>query len=207
MSSRSSHGGRPAHPIGGVLAGGLSTRMGAPKAGIELAGRPLIAYAIEAIATAGLEPVVVAKPDSEIPDVDCPVIREPDSTPHAAAGILAALRASGGPVVVMACDMPFVAPQLVAWLAGLDAPVAVPKVGGRLHPLLARYTPPVEAALEQAVRDGAPLQRMVAGLRPLIVDTDELSRFGDPERITFNVNDRDDLSTAERMLAASTPAR
>jgi molybdopterin-guanine dinucleotide biosynthesis protein A len=182
--------------------------MGAPKAAIELAGRPLIAYAIDAIVAAGLEPVVVAKPDSEIPDVDCPVVRETEAAQHPAAGILAALRAGGnGPVVVVACDMPFVAPQLVAWLAAVDAPAAIPRVGGRLHPLLARYTPTVELALETAVREATPLQETAAGLRPLIVERGGLSRFGDPERITFNVNDRDDLAAAERLMSVAAPGR
>jgi molybdopterin-guanine dinucleotide biosynthesis protein A len=44
-----------------ILAGGRSSRMGEPKAGIELAGRPLISYPIAAARIAGLEPLVVAK--------------------------------------------------------------------------------------------------------------------------------------------------
>ena len=53
--------------IGAVLAGGASRRMGEPKALVELAGRPLIAHAVSAVADAGLEPVIVAKPDSPVP--------------------------------------------------------------------------------------------------------------------------------------------
>ena len=44
-----------------VLAGGASRRMGAPKACVELGGRPLISYPLEAAAAAGLSAVVVAK--------------------------------------------------------------------------------------------------------------------------------------------------
>lgn len=182
--------------------------MGAPKAGLELAGRPLIAHPIETMIAAGLETVVVAKADSELPSVECPVIRDADSARHPAAGILAALRgAEGRPVVVLACDMPFVPPELVAFLAGLDVPVAAPRWRGRLQPLLARYGPSVAPALEKAIREAAPLQETVTALDPVIVDEAELARFGDPERLTFNVNDRDDLAAAERLLASAAPSR
>lgn len=181
--------------------------MGVPKAGVELAGRPLIAYPLEAMAAAGLDPVVVAKAASRLPPLDCRVVREPDSEPHPGAGIVAALRAAEGrPVVVAACDMPFVPPGLAAHLAGLDVDAAVPRAGGRLQPLLARYEPSVVPALETAVARAESLRRAVARLEPRILDAVELARFGDLERMTFNVNDRDDLAAAERLMATA-PSR
>ena len=187
---------------GGVLAGGAGSRMGEPKAGIRLAGRPLIAYPIDAVRAAGLEPVVVAKPESPLPDVGCPVIHDGDARRHPAAGILAALRAEGGaPVVVVACDMPFVPPELLDLLAGLDAAAAVPRVHGRLEPLLARYAPAAIPALEGAAGGGA-LHEAIAALDPVIVEEADMARFGEPERMVSNVNDRAALAAAERLLAA-----
>jgi molybdenum cofactor guanylyltransferase len=175
--------------------------MGHAKAMVALADRPLIAYPIEALGAAGIEPVVIAKPHSELPPLDCRVVRERDSTTHPAAGILAALRAGpGGPVVVVACDMPFVAPRLLAFLAGLDAPAAVPRVRGQLQPLLARYAPSTAPALEQAIERGASLRETMRALGPLVVEGEGLARFGDAERMTFNVNDPHDLATAERFV-------
>jgi molybdenum cofactor guanylyltransferase len=187
--------------IGAVLAGGESSRMGAPKAGVDLAGRPLVAHAIEAVVAAGLEPVVVAKPRSELPRIDCPVIRDAHPVPHPAAGILTALEACGAPVVVVACDMPFVPAPLLASLAGLDVAVAVTRVRDRLQPLLARYGPSAGPALEEAIERGRPLHEAVAALEPLVLEAGDLARFGDPERIAFNVNNRDDLAAAERLMA------
>lgn len=186
--------------IGAVLAGGRSSRMGRPKAGVELAGRPLIAYPIEALATAGYDPVVVAKDGSELPELDCPIVREPHPSSHPAAGILAALGVARGPVVVVACDMPFVPPQLLMVLAQLAAPVAVPMVAGRLEPLLARYEPDVAPALEGAIDRDQPLRETIHALDPLILGPDELAGFGDQRLIAFNVNDRRDLETAERLM-------
>ncbi len=182
--------------------------MAAPKATVELAGRPLIAYPVEAMAAAGLAPVVVAKPDSELPPLEVPVVRETDADSHPAAGIVAALRTGRGrPVVVAACDMPFVPSELLALLAGLGVPVAAAGADGRLQPLLARYEPSVVPALQTAIAGAESLRGAVARLDPLILGATELARFGDPRRITFNVNDRADLAAAERLLAAGAPSR
>jgi molybdenum cofactor guanylyltransferase len=178
--------------------------MGRPKAAVELAGRPLVAYPVEAIVAAGLEPVVVAKPASELPSLGFRIVREREGAVHPAAGILAALHAADGdPIVVLGCDMPFVTPALVGHLAGLDVPVAVPRIRGRLQPLLARYDRSAENALESAVRHGEPLHRAMGGLDPLILEAEQLAAFGPPERIAYNVNDSGDLATAERMLAVA----
>jgi molybdopterin-guanine dinucleotide biosynthesis protein A len=186
-----------------VLAGGASARMGEPKPVIELVGRPLITYPIEAVRAAGLEPVVVAKPDTVLPDLSCRVVHDRDPRSHPAAGIVAAVRAAdGAPVVVLACDMPFVRPQLIDFLADSEAAVAIPRVRGRLEPLLARYTPAAIPMLEAAIEHQGPLQEAAAALDPLIVEEAELARFGEPERMTSNVNDRAALASAEQLIAA-----
>jgi len=161
MSSRTSAGDRNEALVGAVLAGGRSSRMGRPKATLELAGRPLIAYPLESVAAAGLEPIVVAKKDSELPDLDCRVISDEDGRSHPASGIAAALEAAGGPVVVLACDMPFVPAQLVSVLAQLTARIALVKVDGRTQPLLARYEPGVAAGLERAADRDEPLREAI----------------------------------------------
>ena len=53
-----------------VLAGGLSRRMGVPKALVELGGRPLLAWPLAAALDAGLEAFVVAKRGSPLPPLD-----------------------------------------------------------------------------------------------------------------------------------------
>lgn len=175
--------------------------MGRPKATLELAGRPLISYVMDSVGAAGLEPIVMAKRGSELPDLECRVVREEEQRSHPAAGIVAALEAAGGPVVVVACDMPFVPAQLLSVLAQVAARVAVPMVDGRLQPLLARYEPGVAPELERAVDRGEPLREAIQALDPLVLGPDELAGFADPSLIAFNLNDRDDLATAERLMA------
>ena len=149
---------------------------------------------------------MVAKEGSTLPEVDCRIVREVDPTPHPAAGILAALQAAEGPVVVLACDMPFVPAGLLAVLAQLPARAAVPTLGGRPQPLLARYGPSAAARLERAVERRERLREAVGALDPMVLGRDELAGFGDPEWIAFNVNDRRDLAIAERLVAPA-PSR
>jgi len=193
-------------PIGAVLAGGASRRMGEPKAMLDLAGKPLIAHAVESVAAAGLETIVVAKPDSPVPPLGVPVLDEPAEPRHPLTGIVAALRyAEARPVVVIACDMPLVPPALIAALARLDDPVAVVRIGDGIEPLLARYSPSVEPALMASLRVGDSLRHAVAGLHPRLITEGDLSAYGDPQRIALNVNSPSDLALARSLLEG--PAR
>ncbi|MET0730680.1 MAG: molybdenum cofactor guanylyltransferase [Solirubrobacterales bacterium] len=192
--------------VGAVLAGGLSRRMGEPKAVVELAGRPLVARVVSTVGSAGLEPIVVAKPDSPLPPLDCRVLSEPSEPRHPLTGLLTALRASAGRgVIAIACDMPLVPAKFLRWFAEIEAPLAVCEVGGRLEPLLGRYAPEASAALAAALADGAAMREAVAALDPHVVSEREIARFGDPARIVFNVNSPEDLAAAERLLGRSEP--
>lgn len=185
--------------LGAVLAGGLGSRLGARKAGIELGGRPLISYPLAAIAAAGLDAVVLTKPGEGLPALDVPVLVEPAEPRHPLCGIVAALR-MGRPIVAVACDLPFVAPGLIELLAEAREPLVVPTLGGRPQPLLARYEPGLLPQLEAALEREEPLTRTVESLGPRLLAEDELARFGDPRRLLFNVNDPDDLREAEALL-------
>jgi molybdopterin-guanine dinucleotide biosynthesis protein A len=185
---------------GVVLAGGHGSRLGGDKAAVELAGRLLISYPLEAIAAAGLEAVVVTKPgEAPEPRDEVTVLEEPAAPRHPLCGIVAALRV-GRPVVAVACDLPFVAPRLIELLAEAPEPLVVPTLDGRPQPLLARYEPSLLPQLEEALAREEPLVRTVEALGPRWLTEDDLARFGDPRRLLFNVNDRDDLREAEALL-------
>jgi molybdopterin-guanine dinucleotide biosynthesis protein A len=187
--------------LGAVLAGGRGRRLGGAKAKVELAGRPLVSHSLAALEAAGLEAIVVAKPDTELPPLGCPVVREPELPRHPLCGIVAALREAGGrAVVVLACDMPLAAPALLERLAAAGEPLVVPAPGGRLEPLQARYGAALLPALEAALAREEPLRRTVAALVPRRLGDEELARCGDPARLFLNVNDDADLRLAERAL-------
>ena len=177
--------------------------MGEPKAMVELASRPLVSRVVATVGSAGLDPVVVAKPDSPLPKLDCRVLTEPSEPSHPLNGVVTALGASAGRgVVAIACDMPLVPAKLLSWLAQLEERVAVCEVGGRLEPLLGRYSPGVSAQLAESLAAGASMRDAVAALDPFVIAEERVARFGDPARIFFNVNSREDLERAEQLLAA-----
>jgi molybdopterin-guanine dinucleotide biosynthesis protein A len=188
--------------VGAVLAGGAGSRIGGAKALVELAGRPLVSYPLAAVADAGLEPLVVAKRATPLPALEARVAVDSVEGPHPLHGVSTALAAGGGrPVVAVACDMPFVTAELLAWLAGLDG-TAVPVVDGAIQPLLARYAPHVGPGLDAAAHRGSSAASAIAALGPRRIARSELAAFGDPERLLFNVNDARDLERAAALLAA-----
>ena len=193
----------PARPIGVVLAGGAGRRMGGGKASVELHGVPLLAYPVAALQAVLDEVVVVAKGDSELPPLPgIGIWTEPDAPRHPLTGIVHALeQVDGRAVLVCAGDLPFVTAPLVAELARADAggaPALVPRAGGRLQPLLARYEPgalaPLAAALAGLER-AARLYEIVAAIGPRTLEIAD-------ERPFFNVNRPEDLLTAAALLDA-----
>jgi molybdopterin-guanine dinucleotide biosynthesis protein A len=187
--------------VGAVLAGGASRRMGAPKATLVLAGRPLLEYPLAAVQGAGLEPVVVAKTDSPIPSLAVARWTEPAEPVHPLTGIVTALEAAASrPVLTVACDMPFVTAELLADLAARIGPAVVPEAGGRLHPLLARWDPAVLPELTEALGRAASLHELAGELGAVRVAESELARFGDPARLLFNVNAPGDLERAAELF-------
>ena len=187
--------------LAAILAGGAGSRMDEPKATAELAGRPLIAYAVAVARAAGLAPFVVAKADSVLPDLDCPVLIEPDEPRHPLTGIVAALEHAEMPIVVLPCDAPLIPPDLLAVLAATRSPLAMPE-DPRLQPLIARYSPSLLDRLREA-RDGAvPLTELAGNLGGLRLGESRLRLLGDPEQMFANANEPADLERIAEVLRA-----
>ena len=106
-------------PIGVILAGGQGRRIGGSKAIVKLRGRPLIVYALEAVASVLGEVAVIAKPDTELPSLSgVTVWIEPEAPQHPVVGIKHALAlANGRPVFICAADLPLVTPALIERIA------------------------------------------------------------------------------------------
>jgi molybdopterin-guanine dinucleotide biosynthesis protein A len=189
-----------------VLAGGRGERIGGAKPTRELAGRPLIDYPLAAARAAGLEAIVVAKRDTELPSgLAEPLVVEPDEPRHPLCGALAALEhaARASPeaaVVLVGCDMPFLTGALLGWLAAALEPAILLEAEGRAQPLPARCGPEHMPLLREGLAAQAPLRETFLSLEPAIVDAQALAYFGDPRRLCFSVNRAEDLETAERWL-------
>jgi molybdopterin-guanine dinucleotide biosynthesis protein A len=188
-----------AKPIGAILAGGQGLRIGGQKATVELQAKPLIAYPVEAIRQVLSRVAILAKSGTRLPSLSgVAVWIEPEIPRHPLVGITQALALAGGrPVLVCACDMPFVSPDLIRRLVKADpgrAPAVVACAGGVMNPLLGCYQPRALDVLARAVGPGAgPLSETIAGIGPVLLEVDE------PEEL-FDVDTPDDLLLAAAIL-------
>lgn len=173
--------------------------MGQSKAAVELCGRTLISHPIAALRLAGLAPFVVARADSELPQLDCPVVIEGDGVRHPLMGIIAALEHADAPVVVVACDLPALPPELLAELGHRRARFAMP-VHPRPQPLVARYTPGLLPRLRAGLAAAEPLSEVAAGLGGDSLAGPELRGYGDPQIMFANANSPEDVRRLERLL-------
>ncbi|MGZ4267725.1 MAG: molybdenum cofactor guanylyltransferase [Solirubrobacteraceae bacterium] len=189
-----------AEPVGVVLAGGAGRRIGGGKAVVGLEGRPLLDYPLQALRRAVGEVAVVAKHATALPPLggDVAIWLEADEPRHPLTGVVCALRNAGGrPVIVVAGDMPLVTGELLAALVRAPlrgAPALVPRGGGRLQPLCARYEPAALAALQDFAHD-VPTREAVLAIGPAILEWPDEQAF-------FNVNAPEDLLAAGALLAA-----
>lgn len=173
--------------------------MGGSKAIVNLRGRPLISYPLEAMWRALGSVAIVAKIDTELPSVaGVTVWVEPDEPRHPLFGIVHALGLAGErPLMVCAADLPFVTSGLIRRIADTDhggAPAVIATGAGHSQPLLGCYQPAALERLTAALqRPDVRVREAVAAIKPLACPVE------DPEAL-FNVNSPDDLLQATAML-------
>jgi len=185
--------------VGAILAGGGGRRIGGDKAIVELHGRPLISYPLEAVRQAVGRVAILAKADTKLPYLSgVTVWIEPDPRRHPVIGIMQALAlADGRPVLVCGADLPFVSVDLLKRLAKANpgrSPAVVACAQGEMQPLLGCYQrralPALSALASAATR---PLRETIAGIDPVLLEV------GDPDEL-FDVDSPDDLLQAAAMM-------
>jgi molybdopterin-guanine dinucleotide biosynthesis protein A len=191
---------------GAVLAGGRSSRMGTNKALIEFGGTPIIERLLGAIRPLFQEVAIVANDADAFAGLSVPVW--PDRIPGTGAlgGIYTAVsRAQFSYTFCIACDMPFPAAAVIAYLRdqtpGYD--VVVPRTADGYHPLHAVYGKSCLPAMEAMLRAGLlRVDRLFPAVRLRTVEERELRPLDPALRCLVNVNTWQDLQAA-RLLAES----
>ena len=172
-----------------VLAGGASRRMGVDKPALEVAGSTMLDLALAAAGE--LPTLVVGRPHRTATWVADP--GEPGGGPLA--GLVAALQTTGGPVVLVGADQPWLRGATVARLATEegDVPVA-PTDGGHRQVLCARYPLASLDAARRTLDAGGGLQSLLdLGCRT--ISPDEWRRWGEDGRSWHSVDTPEDLVT------------
>jgi molybdopterin-guanine dinucleotide biosynthesis protein A len=123
-----------------IMAGGDSRRMGQDKANLVLGERTLLQNL-----AATLQPLfadVIVSVRQPRPGIDLPQICDDPAHSGPLAGLAAALERTTTPwIFIVACDMPFITPAVIEYLALQRAEyhAVVPVVGGHPQPLAAFY--------------------------------------------------------------------
>lgn len=189
-----------------VLAGGAGTRIGGDKAARRLAGRPLLAHVLSALAPQAERLAVVAR---TIPDAERLVALAAPFLPQGVAGRIAAVAdrpGCEGPVAALLgaadwseaprlltapVDAPFLPGDLAARLAAGLAPPARAAVAadGGLHPTILL----AETAALRTLAPAGSLRATLAPLSPAAVPF--------PAEALANVNTAADLAGAEARIA------
>jgi len=193
--------------IAGVIqAGGKSTRMGgAPKALLEVGGRRIIERIVDVMSGVLGPPLLVTNtPDvyaflglRMVPDV------HPDS--GSLGGIYSGLAAVDGEAAfTVACDMPFLHPDLVRLVlsrAG-EGDVVIPRVEDRLETLHACYARTCLPFMEQRIAAGRlKIAGFFADVRVVEIPESDVRAHRDPAIAFMNVNTPEELARARAIEA------
>jgi len=179
---------------------------GRPKALIELGGRRIIDRVTDVLRAVTDDLLLVTNTPAPYASLDLPMV--PDVFPdHGSLGGIYSglLAASGDAAFTVACDMPFLMPEvarLVVERAEL-ADVVLPTAGGRLETLHACYAKTCLGPMEARLRQGRlKITGFFEEVRVLVVGEAEVARFRDPDVVFMNVNTPEELARAGDVLAA-----
>jgi molybdopterin-guanine dinucleotide biosynthesis protein B len=193
-----------------LQAGGASQRMGADKALMAFVDGTLLEWVRDRVAPAFDQVFIVANEPAKFRHLGLPVVTDALQVRGSAVGIYTAVLASPTDrVLCLACDMPFVTPDLVRRLvegsAGYD--VYVPRHDPYYEPLCAVYAKPVADAYERFLDEGG--RRIFSVYSRVNTGYLEVGdgRFGDPGDLFMNVNTPADLEEARRRVLSERASR
>ena len=195
-----------------VQAGGLSSRMGCDKARMLFCGEPLIERVLGRLAPVAGELVVTTSRPSELAYLEerafgglVPrVVADLEGSAGAMRGIASSLAAARLPLVaIVACDMPFVSPELIGALAdrveaeALD--VCVPREERGIEPLCAvwRRDACVPVAQELLSYDRQRIRCLINRVQAGYMDEPQIVAVAGSTLCFENVNTPEEFAAAE----------
>lgn len=175
-----------------VLAGGENRRMGADKAFLKLDGVPMIEHVLRSLKAVCRNIIIVTNSLRSYEAYRVTVVTDAFNTRGPLTGIYSGLLKSTDEYnFVVACDMPFLNPGLLAYMAGLAEgyDMVVPAVGGMFEPLHAVYRKGLVPVIEaQIMQQKQRIRELFVNQRVRYVVEEEIDRF-DPARRSFkNLN-------------------
>jgi len=176
-----------------VLSGGECRRMGMDKAFLKVDGVPMITHVIRALRIVADQIIIVTNsPAAYAAYDDAVVVADALARRGPLTGIYSGLLSSRDEYnFIVACDMPYLNPQLIAYMSGLAAgyDIVAPKIKGLVEPLHAIYSRRLLPMIEDRIQRGMQrIQDIYSEARVRFVTEEDIDRF-DPARRSFkNLN-------------------
>ena len=189
-----------------IQAGGRSTRMGGrPKALMELGGRRIIERVLAALTPVVDDVMLVTNTPELYAFLGLPMVADVYADHGSLGGIYSGLKAaSGDAAFTVACDMPFLHPDIVRLVverAG-QGDVVIPRVGHQLEPLHAVYAKACLPYLEERLlARQLKIVEFLERVRVVEVAEADVARFREPRVAFMNVNTPEELAQAEALAA------
>ena len=189
---------------GVIQAGGRSTRMGgAPKALMELGGRRIVERVVAAIAPVVDDLLVVTNTPDLYDFLRLPMVGDVFPDHGSLGGIYSGLKAaSGDAAFTVACDMPFLTPEVVRLVVARagEADVVIPRTGDQLETLHASYAKRCLPHIEERLRSGRlKIVGFFDAVRVLEIPEASVRSLADPAVVFMNVNTPDELERAREL--------
>lgn len=193
-----------------ILAGGKSRRMGVDKRFLEVGGQPMLTRAISVCEALFDNILIVTATQERLIETQHRVVHDIIRDCAVLGGIYTGLSyASLDDVFVVACDMPWLQPELVKFLvervqefATADYDVIIPKLPSGLQPTHAVYSKRCLPFLKKMLDShNLKVQELCedTNISVRYVSTQEIEKF-DPHALAFaNVNTPEDLQQARQV--------
>ena len=187
-------------PTAAILVGGRAHRMeGQDKSGLLVGGRTILQRQLDALSGIASRIVLVTSPTRAIAGVDAEVVVDRWPGCGSLGGVATALDAAGTDTLVVACDMPFLTPAFLRFVAesAPGADVVLPRTADGHHPLCARYaTACLPAFVRRIEARHFRILDAIAECEVREIGPDDVRRFDAAGRLLMNVNTPDDLGRA-----------
>lgn len=194
-----------------IMAGGKSRRMGEDKAWLAVGGVPLICRVLQAVQSLGQgDPIIVTNTPEHYVQLGMKTIGDIQPDSGALGGIHAALTHAQSHeqlwVLVLACDMPFVSPDLLRYMLAktqdTSAQAIVPVYDGHLHSLHALYHVDCLPTIASQLTTAQFAIRQLLDTVPVNhIPVESFSDPAIPSWALMNCNTPQDLDTARRIAA------
>lgn len=175
-----------------ILAGGQSSRMAQDKSFVKLADKPLIAHVIEHVQALDLPIMIIANQPEAYQVFGLPVLTDILPNRSSLAGLYSAIYHSPSEYTLcVACDMPFLNPNLLNYLISLctNNDAAVPIIGGHPQGLLAVYRKTCLAPMRQQLEQNRlKVRDLYTLLRTCWIEETSLRQYDSDLNSFVNVN-------------------